>query len=63
MPISAQVPNVRPQAEGGHSGDQPGEGPHVQEAEDCLQVAEYCYQYHIILNQYRFQYHIKLNHL
>ena len=33
------MPNDRPQAEGGHSSDQPGEGPHVQEAEGGLQVA------------------------
>ena len=40
-PLRAQVPNDRPQAEGSHSGHQPGEGSHVQEAEDCLQVP-YC---------------------
>merc|ERR1719458_809303 len=36
-PLSAQVPDDRPQAEGCHSGHQPGEASHVQEAEDCLQ--------------------------
>merc|ERR1719458_610143 len=36
-PLSAQVPHDRPQTEGCHSGHQPGEGSHVQEAEDCLQ--------------------------
>ena len=36
--ICAQVPDDGPEAEGCHPGHQPGEGPHVQEAEDRLQV-------------------------
>ena len=37
-PLRAQVPHDWPQAEGCDSRHQPGEGSHVQEAEDSLQV-------------------------
>ena len=37
-PFCAQVPHDWPQAEGCHSRHQPGEGSHVQKAEDRFQV-------------------------
>ena len=45
-PLRAQVPDDRPQAEGCHSGHQPGEASHVQEAEDRLQVI-HCLMLHV----------------
>merc|ERR1712107_113484 len=36
-PFRAQVPHDWPQTEGCHSSHQPGEGSHVQKAEDSLQ--------------------------